>query len=201
MIKDYNTRRKKLLLPEYGRNVQNMVDHILTIEDREQRNKAARTVITVMGNLNPSLRDQSDFKHKLWDHLMIMADYKLDIDSPYDTPKQEVLKQKPNRVPYQTNEIRFRHYGKISEMLVASVMKVEDGQRRMDMLKNIANHMKKLYLTWNREQVNDEVILKDLQALAGQTIEFPPDFHLADSRDLIVPKNRNKKRNMQKKQR
>ncbi|HQK38466.1 MAG TPA: DUF4290 domain-containing protein, partial [Bacteroidales bacterium] len=105
MFKDYNTTRKKLVLPEYGRNVQIMVDHLLTIEDRELRNKAAQTVIAVMGNLNPHLRDQSDFRHKLWDHLMIMADYKLDIDSPYEMPKKEVLEEKPNRIPYPSGEI------------------------------------------------------------------------------------------------
>lgn len=195
MFKDYNTTRKKLVLPEYGRNVQMMVDHLLTIEDRELRNKAAQAVIIVMGNLNPQLRDQSDFRHKLWDHLMIMSDYKLDIDSPYEMPKREVLEEKPNRIPYPSGEIRFRHYGKVVEMLAKEIIKVEDEQKRMEMLRNLANHMKKLYLTWNREQVSDEVILNDLKEIVGQDIPFPPDMHLSETRELLASKPRNKKRN------
>lgn len=198
MFKDYNTTRKKLVLPEYGRNVQIMVDHLLTIEDRELRNKAAQTVITVMGNLNPHLRDQSDFRHKLWDNLMIMADYQLDIDSPYEMPKKEVLEEKPNRILYPADEIRFRHYGKVVEMLAKEIMKVEDEQRRMEMLRNLANHMKKLYLTWNREQVNDDVIFNDLKEIIGQDVQFPPDMHLSETRELLAPKIRNKKRNNQR---
>jgi hypothetical protein len=203
---DYNTKRKKLELPEYGRNVQSMVDHIMGIENVEERNKAAKTLINVMGNLNPHLRDQADFKHKLWDHLQIMSNFQLDIESPYEKPKAEELREKPNRVSYPSNNIKARHYGMVVEILIREALKMEDPERRKQVMKNIANHMKKLYLTWNREQVNDEVIINDLRTLAGQEVEFPQDMKLSESRDLVAPKpmiiNRNKKQfNPKKKQR
>lgn len=204
MAFDYNTKRKKLELPEYGRNVQSMVDHILKIENRDERNRAARTLINVMGNLNPQLRDQADFKHKLWDHLQIMSNFDLDIESPYEKPSREVLQEKPNKIGYPANNIKARHYGKVVEMLIKEASQIEDPERRNVVIRNIANHMKKLYLTWNREQVNDEVILNDLKELAGQPIELPPDIKLSESRDLVAPKqnNRNKKQfNPKKKQR
>ena len=111
----YNTQRPKLIIPEYGRNVQNMVDHAVSVEDREERNKVAHSIIDVMGNLNPHLRDVPDFKHKLWDHLFIMSDFKLDVDSPYPKPTPESFQEKPRRVTYPENGIRYRHYGRTIE--------------------------------------------------------------------------------------
>jgi hypothetical protein len=196
---DYNTSRKKLFLPEYGRHVQKMVDHMLTIEDREERNKAARSLINMMGNLNPQLREYSDFKHKLWDHLAIMADFKLDIDSPYELPKAEELMQKPSKVPYNKNNIRFRHYGYIIEQMIESATGIEDPAKREIMVKVIANHMKKAYLTWNRENVTDEIIFHDLKELSGGRIEVSPDMKLNETRD-ILSQNRRKKHPRKNKQ-
>jgi hypothetical protein len=196
---DYNTSRKKLFLPEYGRHVQKMVDHMLTIEDREERNKAARSLINMMGNLNPQLREYSDFKHKLWDHLAIMADFKLDIDSPYELPKAEELMQKPSKVPYNKNNIRFRHYGYIIEQMIESATGIEDPAKREIMVKVIANHMKKAYLTWNRENVTDEIIFHDLKELSGGRIEVNPDMKLNETRD-ILSQNRRKKHPRKNKQ-
>ena len=110
---EYNTQKKKLLLPEYGRNIQKMVDYLLTIEDREERTRAAKTVIDVMGNLYPHLRDVPDFRHKLWDHLAIMSEFKLDIDTPYPLPSLSKLQEKPERLPYSSNHIKYKHYGKL----------------------------------------------------------------------------------------
>lgn len=115
---DYNTQKKKLLLPEYGRNIQKMVDHILTIQDRDERTRAAKTIIDVMGNLYPHLRDVPDFRHKLWDHLAIMSGFKLDIETPYPLPSLEKINEKPEKLPYQTNHIKYRHYGKLVEKLI-----------------------------------------------------------------------------------
>ncbi len=112
MSYDYNTSRNRLKLPEYGRNIQKMVEYLMTIEDRDERNKMAHAVISVMGNMNPHLRDISDFKHKLWDHLSIMSDFQLDIDSPYKKPEPKVFNEKPRRVEYKLNEIRYKHYGR-----------------------------------------------------------------------------------------
>jgi hypothetical protein len=189
---DYNTGRKKLILPEYGRNIQKMVDHMLTIEDREERSKAARTLISMMGNLNPQLREFSDFKHKLWDHLAIMADFKLDIDSPYPLPVAEELRNKPSHVPYNKNSIRFRHYGFIVEQLLNAATKVEDQAKKDAMLKVIANHMKKAYLTWNRENITDEVIFHDLKELSGGRLEMSADVKLNETRDILNQTRRKK---------
>ncbi|MFZ5939308.1 MAG: DUF4290 domain-containing protein [Bacteroidota bacterium] len=192
MTYDYNTSRKQLILPEYGRNIQKMVDHVLTIEDREERNMAARTLIGVMGNLNPHLRDYSDFKHKLWDHLAIIADFKLDIDYPYEIVKPEVLEQKPNKTPYNQNNIRYKHYGHSISLMIKKAVEMEEGEEKEDLIKMIANHMKKSYLTWNREAVSDEEILHDMQVLADGKFSLSEDMKLSETKDILA-KNYKKK--------
>ncbi len=169
---DYNSQRKKMALPEYGRNIQKMVDYVVTIEDREERNHAARTIIDVMGNLYPYLRDIADFKHKLWDHIAIMADFKLDIDYPYDPPSPAMLLEKPNSVPYNQHRIKMRHYGhNLEEMVKAASDNFEDGETKEVLIELLANHMKKSYLTWNKDSVADEKILKDLKILSFEKID------------------------------
>ena len=129
-ITEYNSLQKRLVLPEYGRNVQQMVDHCLTIEDRAERTRCANTIINIMGNLFPHLRDIDDFKHKLWDHLAIMSDFKLDIDYPYEIVRPENLCSHPERVSYQTAPIRYRHYGKILENMLEKASEMPDGPER-----------------------------------------------------------------------
>jgi len=146
MTYDYNSSRKKLILPEYGRNIQKMVNHIKTIEDRDERNKAAKTVIGVMGNLNPHLRDVNDFKHKLWDHLAIIADFDLDIDTPYEWPEPESLQSKPEKVPYHQHRIKKKHYGRSIVLMIDKAVALEAGEEKDDLVKMIAYHMKKSYL-------------------------------------------------------
>ena len=196
---DYNTSRKKLILPEYGRNVQKMVEHTMGIEDREERNKAARTLIAIMGNLNPHLRDQGDYKHKLWDHLAIMSDFKLDIDSPYEKPLPEKLAEKPKAVSYSQERIRYKHYGKYIEMMVQKAVELEEGEEKEFLIRLLANHMKKAYLTWNRENVSDEQIFSDLKELSkGKITLQTEDFKLSETKDILF-KSRSKKRNPRKK--
>ncbi len=190
---DYNTRRAHLVLPEYGRNIQKMVEHLLTIEDREERNKAARTVIAVMGNLNPHLRDVADFKHKLWDHLAIISDFKLDIDSPYETPTPELLAEKPKKIPYNQKPIRFKHYGHSIVLMIDKAVEMEDGEEKQDLVKMIAYHMKKSYLTWNREAVNDREILEDLVTLSKNRLQLDPNLELPETRDILAKNVRKKK--------
>ncbi len=190
---DYNTRRAHLVLPEYGRNIQKMVEHLLTIEDREERNKAARTVIAVMGNLNPHLRDVADFKHKLWDHLAIISDFKLDIDSPYETPTPELLAEKPKKIPYNQKPIRFKHYGHSIVLMIEKAVEMEDGEEKQDLVKMIAYHMKKSYLTWNREAVNDREILEDLVTLSNNRLQLDPNLELPETRDILAKNVRKKK--------
>lgn len=183
---NYNTERKRLVLPEYGRNIQKMVDYVNAIEDREERNRAARAIISIMGNLNPHLRDISDFKHKLWDHLQIMSDFKLDIDSPYDKPVPEVLYEKPKSIPYSDYNIKFKHYGRITELMIKEAVNYPEGKEREALIRLIANHMKKCYLTWNREVVTDDIIFEDLKSLSGGMIVVDKEMKLSDSRDILA---------------
>jgi hypothetical protein len=191
---DYNTSRNKLILPEYGRNIQKMVDHICSIEDREERNKAARTIIGIMGNLNPHLRDINDFKHKLWDHLAIISDFKLDIDSPYPTPTKEMLIEKPRSLEYNQKSIRYKHYGHSIVLMIEKAVEMEDGEEKSDLVKMIANHMKKSYLTWNREAVSNDEILHDLKALSGDRLDLDPDLELSETRDILAKNQPRKKK-------
>ncbi len=186
---DYNSSRKKLALPEYGRNVQNMVDYLMTIEDRDKRNKSAQNVIDVMGNLYPYLRDVPEFKHKLWDHLAIMADFKLDIDYPYDPPSPDILTEKPDTVPYNQHHIKYRHYGRTMELIIKEAEKFE-GEEREIIIEQIANHMKKSYLAWNKDAVEDEKIFGDLEELSEGRLVPRKDMQLADTRTLIGKKKK-----------
>lgn len=183
---DYNTNRKKLELPEYGRNVQNMVAIIKNTPDRAERNRLAKSTIQLMENMNPQLRDVADYKHKLWDHLAVIADFDLDIDSPYPLPTQAEIHQKPSKMKYSNpDEIRFKHYGKILEDMVRKATQYPEGEERNALIAVIANQMKKSFLTWNRETVSDDVIFADLLAIACNRISIPEGLKLKDSRDLL----------------
>lgn len=189
MSYDYNSSRKKLILPEYGRNIQKMVNHIKTIEDRDERNKAAKTVIGVMGNLNPHLRDVGDFKHKLWDHLAVISDFELDIDSPYEKPSPESLKSSPDKVPYHQHKIKKKHYGRSIVLMIEKAVELEAGEEKEDLVRMIAYHMKKSYLTWNREAVSDEEIFTDMKTLSGGVLIANPELKLPETKDILA-KNR-----------
>ena len=163
----YNTSQKKMALPEYGRSVQNMVDHALTIEDREERQLCANTIVEVMGNMFPHLRDIPDFKHKLWDHLAMMADFKLDIDYPYEIVQKELLDKKPAKVPYQQTYIKYRHYGKTIERLIEEAIKLPEGDEKNNLVALICNHMRQAFSTWNNNSVDEEKIAADLLELSN----------------------------------
>ncbi len=196
MTYDYNTQRKRMSLPEYGRNVQKMVDHIKTIEDREERNRAARTIIQIMGNLNPHLRDEGDFKHKLWDHLALIANFELDIDPPYPPPEKTKLNEKPNQIPYRQDDIRFLHYGRIIEMLIDAASEMKDGEEKEYLTTLIVNQMKKAYVTWNRSQVADEVIISDMIMLSGGKLKMTEGVRILEIKDLL-PQTKKKQQGKQ----
>ena len=185
MQQDYNTQRKKMALPEYGRNVQKMVDHIITIKDRDERNRAAKTIISIMGNLNPHLRDIGDFRHKLWDHLALIANFELDIDSPYPVPEPAKFVERPNHVPYKQGEIRYLHYGRITEMIIEAAIKMEDGEEKEYLTSLIVNQMKKSYITWNKGQVSDELIIHDLEQLSKGRLKMTPGVKILEVKDLM----------------
>ncbi|MBN2481202.1 MAG: DUF4290 domain-containing protein [Bacteroidales bacterium] len=192
---DYNTSRNKLILPEYGRNIQKMVEYIMTVDDRSERNRLAHAVIIIMGNMNPHLRDINDFKHKLWDHLAIMSNFQLDIDYPYEVPRPEEFTEKPRRVNYNNNEIRYRHYGRVIEMMIEEAGKFPEGEEKDELTKLIANHMKKAYMTWNRESVIDDTIFNDLRELSGNKVTVKEGLKLSDQKDF--QKNKKKRIQMQ----
>lgn len=158
----YNTQEKNLPMPEYGRAVQKMVDHAVTIEDRAERQRCANTIIAVMGNMFPQLRDMPDFKHKLWDHLAVMADFKLDIDYPYELVKPEHLHPTPQRLSYPKGNIRYRHYGHCVEEMIKKACDMPEGEERNELLRLIAAQMKKEYVLWNKEGVEDSKIIEDI---------------------------------------
>ncbi len=191
---EYNTSLPKLIIPEYGRNVQKMVHSIIEIQDREKRNHQAKSIIEVMGNLNPHLRDVPDFKHKLWDHLFIMSDFNLDVDSPYDKPSKETFEAKPDRINYSDNNINYRHYGKILPLIIDRTIIMEDGEYKDFLVFTIANHMKKCYLTWNKSTVEDEVILKHLSQISAGKLVMKETFKLSTFAD-IKPQKQYKKQN------
>ena len=157
---EYNTQRRRLPLPQYGRSVQNMVDHCLTIEDREERQRCATTIINIMGGMFPRLRDSEDFKHKLWDHLAIMSDFKLDIDYPYEIVKKEDLNVKPDSIPYPQGNIHYRYYGRILEMMIKRAAEYPEGEEKNLLIKMIASYMKRSYTNWNKDSVDNQKTIK-----------------------------------------
>ncbi|MDH6533959.1 DUF4290 domain-containing protein [Parabacteroides sp. 52] len=197
----YNTEGKKLVMPEYGRNIQNMVDYCLAIEDRTERKRCADTIINIMGNMFPHLRDVNDFKHILWDHLAIMADFKLDIDYPYEIIKKEDLHSRPPRIPYNNSRIRYRHYGKTLELMIDKATGFEEeGEEKKQLVNLLANHMKKSFLTWNKESVDDRKIFKDLEELSkGKIVLDEEVYKLTESRDILARNNNNTNNNNNKK--
>ncbi len=181
---DYNSSRKKLVLPEYGRHIQKMVDHALTIEDREERTRFSKAIIGVMGNLFPHLRDVSDFKHKLWDHLAIMADFKLDIDYPYDPPVPENFEAKPDPILYQQGKMTFKHYGRLVEQMINEASEMEDGPLKRHLIMLVGNHMKKSLSNWNKDNATDDRILNDIERLSKGKIKIEGEVRISDFREI-----------------
>ncbi len=187
---EYNTSLPKMIIPEYGRNIQKMIDFAITVADKEERNKVARAIIDVMGQLNPHLRDVTDFKHKLWDHLFIISEFKLDVDSPYPRPTPETFQTKPELLKYPSNDIRYKHYGKTVERIIEKAKEYPEGDERNALVEQIANLMKRSYLNWNRDSVNDEVILKQLNELSKGQLKLADNSSLR-STQAFVPRNTN----------
>ena len=173
---EYNTTRGRLILPEYGRNVQNMIAHAMQIADRTERNRAAQAIIEVMGQLNPHLRDVDDFRHKLWTHLFVMSDFELDVDSPYEIPKQEVLNEKPQIMDYPKSNIRYGHYGHYTQSILEAAKDVTDEKEKEYLKSTMANFMKKQFLAHNNDAVENNVIAQQLKELSkGELILENPD--------------------------
>lgn len=188
---EYNSTREQMIIPEYGRNIQKMIEYTVTLEDKEKRNKAARFIINVMAQMNSlNQRDNSDFRHKLWDHLFIISDYKLDVDSPFPKPEPEEKIMKPLKCSYPHKSISFKQYGINIERMIKKAVELEDGDEKDALIRIVANHLKKLYLNWNRESVNDEVIIKHLTELSNGELALSYDFRFNKTADILA---RNKK--------
>ena len=202
MTFDYNTTRKKLILAEYGRNVQNMVKYIVELPTKDERNRYAQVVIDLMGFLNPHLRDVADFKHKLWDHLHIISDFKIDVDSPYPKPSEDAIRFKPAPMPYPQQRIKYKHYGKTVELMISRAKAIEEPQRKQLMVQSIANFMKMAYVTWNKDSVADETIIKDLREMSNGALQLEENVNLqrVEVRQA-APANRQRNNNQNNKNR
>ncbi len=174
----YNTERVKLYIPEYGRNVQKMVNYLKTIEDRQKRNEQARAIIKVMEILNPAVHLEEDFEHKLWDHLYIISGFDLDIDAPYPMPAPESLNTKPEMVPINSKPIKATHYGRNIENIIELIAVKEDGDSKTEMIRQLAIYMRQQYLIWNKETVADETIFQDIEKLSDYRIRVPEGLQL-----------------------
>ena len=175
---DYNTQRDKLHMPEYGRHVQKMIEYVASLPDKQKRNEQIQSVVQVMGTLNPQLRDINDFKHKLWDHVHVISDFNIDIDSPYPTPTRESLSTAPNPIPLQTTPVKAAHYGRNIQNMIDVIAQREDDDVKTYMIKTLASYMKQQYLIWNKDSVSEETIFNDIYKLSDGRITVPEGVHI-----------------------
>ena len=188
---EYNTIREELIIPEYGRHIQKMINYASSRESKEERNKLANSIISVMGNLQPHLRDVPDFQHKLWDQLFIMSDFKLDADSPFEKPSKEVLNAKPEPLSYPQSFPKYRFYGNNIKIMIDEAVKWDAGEMKEALVLTIANHMKKCFLNWNKDSVKDQVIFDHLYELSETNIDIRDSKEeLLDSALLLRSKKR-----------
>lgn len=186
---EYNTTRGPLTISEYGRSIQEMIRYCCTIEDREKRTKTAKFIVNVMAQMTPLAKEIGDYKHKLWDHIFIISEFKLDVDAPYPPPPPLTLSAKPEHISYHDKEIEFRHYGKNIALIIEKATAYEDGPEKDALVHAIAIQLKKSYLNWNRDSVTDEVIEEHLRLLSGGKLKLHEDLRLTPTQDLL---NRNK---------
>jgi len=188
---EYNSDREYLIIPEYGRHIHKMVNQAIECNNKGERNNMAKAIIGVMGNLNPHLRDVPDFQHKLWDQLFIMSQFKLDVDSPYPKPSKEIFEQKPEKLNYPQNHPKYRFYGNNIKKMIDVAVSWEDGEMKSQLVYVIANHMKKCFLNWNKDTVEDSVIYEHLFELSNGKISLDSSSPaLSDSKDLISVSHR-----------
>ena len=188
---EYNTEREHLIIPEYGRHMQKMINHAKTLETKEERNKVAKGIIAVMGNMQPHLRDVADFQHKLWDQLFIMSNFELDADSPYEIPTKEIYEERPEVLEYPQNFPKYRFYGNNIKTMIDVANTWEDGDLKKALTYTIANHMKKCFLNWNKDTVEDTVIFNHLFELSEGKIDMRDCVEdLTDAASLMRSKKR-----------
>lgn len=182
---DYNTQRPVLKISDYGRVVASMIEYAKKLPTRDERTRMAHTIIGVMAHLNPKIKERTDYEHILWDHLMIMSDYSLDCDCPYKIEREEFEGFKPRRLSVHQSKITYRHYGRTLEDMIRAVAELPEGEDRDELTVQLAHAMKRQYLQWNRDTVDDAIIREQLGELSGGKLELPTDFHFRDSAELL----------------
>jgi hypothetical protein len=194
MIGEYNSQRPHIILKEYGRNVQKLVEYIRTVPDKEKRTDLSYTLIELIKQLTPSIKEQGEDPQRLWDDLYIIADFNLDVNNPFPVPEREILFKKPMKMVYPQSDVRFKHYGKNIEKLVKEALKKEDPQEREDAIIYLGKLMKTFYGNWNKETLDDSVILKDIQAMSGGALNMTIDKVREDNLFEKLYKERKKTR-------
>jgi hypothetical protein len=195
---EYNTTRSKLLMPEYGRNVQKMVEYLVTVDDREKRLRQAEVIIELMGTLNPHLKTIEDYKHKLWDHLFQMTDFNLDVDSPYPCPTPEMVFKKPDVLPYPQESIQHRHLGKNIQSLLAKAIAETNEEKKHGLTQAIGYYMKLAYANWHKEPVHDDMIKNELAEITGGMLKYETGgyrVHFDNTRSFKQRNNNNNNNN------
>jgi hypothetical protein len=195
---EYNTQRQKLIIPEYGRNVQKMIDQAVMIEDKDKRTRAAYAIVGIMSQINPGVKDSVDYQRTLWDHMHIISDFRLEVDGPFPPPTEEQLAMKPDRVEYSDGRIKYRHYGKNIEGIIDKAIEFEDGPEKDALIHVIANHLKKSYLNWNRDSVDDDTILHHLSELSGGKLKMEEDTKLTATGEILARSKVKKKKYQQR---
>ncbi len=187
---EYNTQRKKIQITDYGRNIYKLIEKAKAIENRERRNTMTNTIINVMAQVNPQVKNDVEYKHKLWDHLMLMSNYELDVDCPYPISRENNIDFTPTPLKYQNHRIQYRHYGKVLEDLIEKIADYPEGEEKETLIELVAHQMKKSYLTWNRDTVNDELIFEQFEQLTNGKLKLKDDFQLKSSKEYIsLPSN------------
>lgn len=182
---EYNTSRPKLKINNYGRNIAKLIDYAIGIENREERNALANTIIDVMAGVNPTVKEHEDYKHILWDHLMIMSDFRLDVDCPYEVSPDHTIEFKPNAMRYKRGNIRYRHYGRSIKGMIAKAVEMPEGEERDALVKQIVFTMKRFYVIWNRDSVEDTVILKQLLEMSEGKLSLPEGVVLPSTASIL----------------
>lgn len=175
---DYNTQREKLILPEYGRNVQKMIQQVMAIEDREKRSEQARAVVQVMASLNPGIKDLNDYKHKLWDHAQLISGFSLDVDSPYPMPEGTVMTSRPEPMERPVSNIKAACYGRNIENMINLIADRPDDEAKKEAIRLLATYMRQQYLIWNKDNVSEQTIFDDMEKLSDGRLKVPEDVHL-----------------------
>ncbi len=188
---DYNTQREKLIMPEYGRHVQKMVQFVKALPEKDKRNEQVQCIINVMGTLNPQLRDINDFRYKLWDHVHVIADFDIDIDSIYKKPTREELGAKPNKIPIQTTPIKATYYGRNIQNMIQVIADRNDDEVKTHMIKTLAHYMMQQYIIWNKDTVTEDIIFRDIVRLSDGKIVIPEGLHINMSHNHDSHQQRN----------